>query len=117
MATNISEAVSDVVKWLSKAVDTVVDLIKAGDTEGAALLLADIKDVVTSYLNVASNFIPSGTIEPIPGNFWKKLSWLGKYFNWIQVIATLTTGVNPFDEAKIKARAVATKWGFATPKA
>ncbi len=112
IGTNLGNAISDITRWLRAAIKRVNELIQVGDTQNAALLLADIQTVVTAYLTVIKGFLPEHPVTPIPGNFWKKLAWLANNTAQVQLLVTLLSGINPFEEAKAQALAVATKWGF-----
>jgi hypothetical protein len=118
VGTNFQDAIRDITKWIAAATSKVIELTKAGSTDEAALLLADINEVETTYLNVINSFLPTKPIEPVPSlwNLGKFVTWLARNISWLNVLVVLTSDVNPFDEAKALARAVATKWGFAVPK-
>lgn len=114
IGTNLGNAVNDIIRWLIAAVKKAATLIHAGDTQNAVLLLADIQDVVTTYLEVIKQFLPSQAIESPPkGNLLKQLVWLLKNIATLQLLLVLLGGVNPFEVAKTKAREVAVRWGFA----
>ncbi len=111
---NMKDNVTSVINWLHQALDMIIVLVRGGKIEEAVELIQDVRDVVSSYLGVFSGFIPQNAITPMPGNFWKKLKWIAENTGWIQALALLTSGVNPFEAAKARAAAVAAKWGFAT---
>ena len=113
IGTNLGNAVRDIISWLTVAIKHVGFLLKAGNPVGAMLLLLDIQEVVTLYLEVISSLTPSQTVEPIPGNLFKKMAWFFNNMTWIQALIALLTGINPFEAAKARAREVAEKWDFA----
>jgi hypothetical protein len=112
IGTNLGNAVNDIIKWLVAAIKKVNSLIQAGDTTNAALLLADIQTVITTYLTVIKAFLPSQSVDSVPSNFFKQLAWLLKNISWLQVLLLLLTGTDPFEMAKAQAKAVAIQWGF-----
>jgi hypothetical protein len=109
---NLKSDVTHIINWLHQALDMVIGFIQAGNMPQAIALIQDVRDVISSYLGAAQTFIPEGAIEPMPGNFWRKLSWIARNTGWIQAFAMLTSGSNPFDPAKARAAEVAAKWGF-----
>ena len=112
IGTNLGDAISDIIRWLGAAIKKVGALIQAGDTQNAALLLADIQTVVTAYLQVIKGFFPDNVPDKAPSNFFAKIAWIIKYTSWVNVLIVALTGVNPFDGAKAQAAAIAAKWGF-----
>jgi hypothetical protein len=111
---NMKDNVTNIIAWLHQALDMLIVLIRGGKNEEAVELIQDVRDVVSSYLGVFQGFIPQNAITPMPGNFWKKLAWIAANTGWIQALAMLTSGTNPFEAAKARAAAVATKWQFST---
>lgn len=112
IGTNLSNAISDVLRWLTAALRALGKLISAGDSTNAILLVADVQTVVTSYLGVITDYLPQGTPEPLPKNWLSRLTWLGKNFGWMSLLYTLLSGTNPFEEVKANAATIAAKWGF-----
>jgi hypothetical protein len=111
--TNLGSAISDIIEWLAEAFKLAVSLVKGGATQDATLLLADVQMVVSTYLNVINRFLPKKPVGPIPSGFFRQVGWFFKNITWLQPLHALLSGVNPFEEAKAIARAVAVKWGFA----
>ena len=109
---DLKKDILNIVAWLSGAVEKMREILKAKKTVDAALLLADIKDVLTLYLEVFSQVVPEQSTTPFPKNFWSQLKWIPKNIAWLQIITAAFSGTNPFEEAKKKAAEVATKWGF-----
>jgi hypothetical protein len=104
--------VTSIINWLHQALDTLIVLVRGSENEKAVELIGDVRDVISSYLGVFQGFIPKNAITPMPGNFWKKLVWIAQNTGWIQALAMLTCGQNPFEAAKVRAAVVAAKWGF-----
>jgi hypothetical protein len=109
---NLQENVTSIIDWLHQALDTLIVLVRGGKNEESVELIQDVRDVISSYLGVFQGFVPQNAITPMPGNFWKKLAWIASNTGWIQALALLTSGVNPFAAAKARAAAVAAKWQF-----
>ena len=112
IGTNLGNAVSDVIKWLAAAVKKLGELISAGDSANAILLVADIQAVIKSYLDVISQYLPTGAPTPLPKNWLSRLTWLGNNISWMQLLFTLLSGTNPFDAVKANAATIAAKWGL-----
>lgn len=109
---DMKKNVTSIIDWLHQALDMVIVLIRGGKNAEAVELIQDVRDVVSSYLGVFQAFVPQNAITPMPGNLWKKLVWIAENTGWIQALAMLTSGMNPFDAAKARAAAVAAKWQF-----
>lgn len=109
---DMKKNVTSIIDWLHQALDLLIVLIRGNKNAEAVELIQDVRDVISLYLNVLQSFVPQDAITPMPGNFWKKLSWITKNTGWIQALAILTSGLNPFDLAKAQAAAVAAKWQF-----
>ena len=112
IGTNLGNAISDVLTWLSAALKKLGELITAGDSTNAILLTADIETVIKSYLTVIGQYLPTGAPAPLPKNFFSRLSWLGQNFSWMSLLFTLLSGTNPFDAVKANAATIAAKWGL-----
>jgi hypothetical protein len=112
IGTNLGNAINDVIKWLAAAVKKIGELISAGDTANAVLLVADTQAVIKSYLDVVNQYIPTGAPTPLPKNWLSKLTWLGNNFSWMELLFTLLTGTNPFNAVKANAATIAAKWGL-----
>lgn len=111
---DMKDNVTTIIAWLHQALDMLIVLIRGSREAEAVELIQDVRDVISSYLGVFQGFIPQNAVTPMPGNFWKKLSWIATNTGWIQALAMLTSGVNPFDAAKNRAAQVADKWKFTT---
>jgi hypothetical protein len=116
IGTNIGNAISDIIKWLTAAIKRAVSMLAsnaAGNPpQDVTAFMSDILLVVTAYLDVINQFFPKESVAPFPKNFFSRLTWVSQNFSWIAVLMTLVTGANPFDAAKAQAAAVAAKWGF-----
>lgn len=112
MGNNIKEGLDLIVKWLSKALATAMDLVKAGDVPQASLLLGDVQWVVTSHINALKVFFPDKVVDKFPGGIFKQLAWVGKNASWLVVLTSVISGTDPFMDTKLEAKMVARKWGF-----
>ncbi len=109
---NMKNNVVSVIAWLHAALDMLIVLVRESKNPEAIELIQDIRDVISSYMEVFRGFVPEKPLEPIPGNWFKKIGWVIDNMGWLQTVIMLCRGVNPFEPAKMRAAMVAQKWQF-----
>ena len=109
---NLKENMSLITNWLDEALGCLLVYVKNGDANSAGLLAVDIKMVIGNHLDALKAFLPDKALKPIPGNFFKKIAWLASNLSYLTILIALSSGVNPFEEAKEEAKRIAAKWGF-----
>jgi hypothetical protein len=109
---NAITSMQEVIQWLTRAFKKLTALISVGDATNAAALASEIQGIVTMYLNIIKEFLPTQTVSAFPKNTLSRLTWFAKNISWIQILVTFISGTNPFTYAKSAADQVANKWGF-----
>lgn len=106
---NIKKDILNIINWFTKAVEKLLGFVKNANLGDAAALLEEIKDVINAYLDVCQQIMPDNAMTPFPSNFFSRITWLTKNISWLKIVSL---GSDPFEKAKEKAEAVASKWGF-----
>ena len=111
---NLKTDIGNVIRWTKAVRRKTKSLVEAGDPANLLEFMSDMASVENAY-EVAIRVFPDSTIKVMPKFGWQWFSWVSKNIFWLlPVFGAALDGRDFLADARDLAKAMATKWGFAS---